>query len=71
MKIVLGNSTFHSKANAKETLKNLIYNIGVTNDVNNQLLYDLIKKYMTMKIKQKFGKSRHRGMRSWSLTCNT
>lgn len=43
MKVVVGSTTFHSITKAKETIKNLIYSIGITKEVNNPLLYDLIK----------------------------
>ena len=43
MKVDIGTTTFHSKTKAMETIKNLIYSIGVTTEVNNPLLYDLIK----------------------------
>ena len=43
MKVEIGTTTFHSITQAKETVKNLIYSIGVTTEVNNPLLYDLIK----------------------------
>ena len=45
MKLFVGGTRFISKANAKETIRDLIYNTGVCRDVNNQLLYDLIKKH--------------------------
>ena len=43
MKVVVGSSTFHSKEKAKETVRNMIYSIGITHEVDNPLLYDLIK----------------------------
>ena len=44
MKLFVGGTRFILKANAKETIRDLIYNTGVCRDVNNQLFYDLIKK---------------------------
>ena len=53
MKLNVGETSFISKAKAKETIRSLIYKIGVTTDVNNQLLYDLIKKHYDYENKTK------------------
>jgi hypothetical protein len=53
MKLTVGSRSFISKANAKETIRNLIYEIGPTNDVNNQLLQDLIRKHYDYENKTK------------------
>lgn len=43
MKVVVGSTTFISKAKAKETVREMIYDIGITQEVDNPLLYELIK----------------------------
>ena len=53
MKVVIGETTFISKAKAKEAIRDLIYNTGVCRDVGIPLLYDLIKKHYDYESKAK------------------
>jgi hypothetical protein len=53
MKLTIGSTSFISKAKAKETIKNLIYETGVCREVGHQILYDLIKKHYDYENKTK------------------
>ena len=41
--MIVGNKTFKTKKECEETIRKLIYEIGVCTDVKNELIYDFVK----------------------------